>query len=601
MDNERIKVDELDFNAIKTNLKTFMKGQSKFKGYNFDGSALGTLIDLLAYNTHYNALYNNLAVNEMFLDSASKRSSVVSLAKMLGYTPRSATASTATVNLTVTGYVSSDNTLTLPKFTPFSSIVDNAAYTFYNLSEVIVPVSTDGNFRISGLSIKQGRPVSQTFIVEPGARFILPNANVDINTIKVLVTANATSINATAYVRGNDIATLNGNSEVYFLKEMEDNLYEVYFGNGVLGKAPAAGNIVMVEYMVTDGSAANGSKGFKYNGSAYGAGTVSVATTKVGYGGGEPETIDEIKFNAPKNYVMQNRAVTTGDYKNIIFKNFPNTQTVNVWGGEENDPPYYNKVFLSIKPKDALYLTPEEKTYIKNQIVKPKSLLTVTPEIVDPEYLQVVVTTTVYYNPSATTNSVETIKSRVLQTIKDYGTTTLSTFDSVLRYSKLVSKIDASDKGITNNITTISLRREVVPKFDVNAEYRVNIGNPIYYSEVPEEAIMTTGFYIEGFSEVYYIKDDGIGNLVLYYNSVSGEVVVNSKIGYYNHKTGLIVIPELTITSLEGNTFEFLIKPQSNDVASVRNQIVVLSENLIEVTVTTSRSGSSYLFTSSRT
>lgn len=600
-DNERIKVDELDFNSIKTNLKTYLKGQSKFRGYNFEGSALATLIDILAYNTHYNALYNNLTINEMFLDTASKRNSVVSLAKMLGYTPRSATASTAVVNMVVSGYQSEDNTLVLPKYTPFNAITEDGTFTFYTLGETITPISTDGKYRVNSITVKQGRPVTQTFIVEPGSRYILSNSNIDVSTIKVFVTANISTVNATNYTLGNDIASLSSNSEVYFLKEMEDNLYEVYFGNDILGKKPASGNVVTVQYLVTDGSAANGSKGFKYSGSAFGGGTVSVSTIKSGYGGGEQETIDEIKFNAPKHHVMQNRAVTETDYKNIIFKNFPNTQTVNVWGGEENDPPYYNKVFLAIKPKDALYLTPEEKSYIKNQIIKPKSLLTVTPEIVDPEYLQVVVNTTVYYNPNATPNSVDTIKGRVLQTIKDYGATNLSKFDSVLRYSKLVSKIDASDKGITNNITTITLRREVVPKFDMNAEYYINIGNPIYYSEVPEESIITTGFYISGLSEIYYIRDDGLGNLVLYYNSASGEVVVNDKIGYYNNKTGLIVIPELNISALEGNTFEFLIKPQSNDVASVRNQIVVLAESLIDVNVTSSRSGSNYIFTSSRT
>lgn len=600
-DNERIKVDELDFNTIKTNLKTFLKGQTKFKGYNFDGSALGTLIDLLAYNTHYNGIYNNLAVNEMFLDSASKRSSVVSLAKMLGYTPRSATASTAVVNMTVTNYQSPDNTLVLPRFTPFNALVEGDSFTFYTISESITPISTDGKYRVNNITLKQGRPVTQTFIVEPGARYVLSNSNIDTSTIKVLVTPNVSTVNSTAYTQATDITVLTANSEVYFIKEMEDNLYEVYFGNGVLGKKPAAGNVVTVQYLVTDGSAANGSKGFKYSGPVFGAGTVSVATVKTGYGGGEPETIEEIKFNAPKHHVMQNRAVTETDYTNIIFKNFPNTETVNVWGGEENDPPYYNKVFLSIKPKGALFLTPEEKTFIKNQIIRPKSILTVTPEIVDPEYLQVVVTTTVYYNPNATTSSVETIRSRVLQTIKDYNTVNLSKFDSVLRYSKLVSKIDASDKGITNNITTVILRREVTPKFDMNAEYRVNIGNPIYYSEVPEEAITTTGFFIAGFEEEYYIKDDGIGNLILYYNSVSGEVVVNPKIGYYDWKTGLIVIPELNISSLVGNTLEFIVKPQSNDVASVRNQIVTIAENLINVTVTTSRIGSNYVFTSSRT
>lgn len=601
-DNERIKVDELDFNAIKTNLKNFLKGQTKFKGYNFEGSALGTIIDLLAYNTHYNALYNNLALNEMFLDSASKRNSAVSIAKTLGYCPRSATASTAKVNVTVTNYNSPDNTLTIPRFTPFTSQVETDTFTFYTMNEYSVAVSTDGKFRINGITLKQGRPITQTFIVEPGARYILNNTNIDTSTIKVLVTPNVNNVNSSVYgLVTHDFSSLTSKSEVYYLKELEDNLFEVYFGNGVLGKAPSAGNVVTVQYIVTDGISANGSKSFKYSGPAFAGGTVTVATTTVAFGGAAPETLEEIKFNAPRCFVSQNRAVTEQDYKNMVYKFFPTTQSVHVWGGEENDPPQYNKVFVAVKPTTGLYLTPEEKNYLKNQIIEPKSMLTTKAEIVDPDYLQVAVNCTVYYNPSATINTAETIKSRVLQTIKSYNTTNLNKFDTVLRYSKLVAKIDASDKGITNNITTLTLRREVTPKFDMNAEYRINIGNPIYYSEVPEEAITSTGFYIAGFDEVYYIKDDGNGNLMLYYNSISGEVVINNKIGYYNHKTGVIVIPELTISALDGNSLEFIIKPQSNDVASVRNQIVNINESLININVITSRSGTNYNFTSSRT
>lgn len=605
--SRRIKVDELNFDDIKTNLKNFLKGQKQFKDYNFDGSGLSVILDVLAYNTHYNALYNNMAINEMFLDSASKRDSVVSIAKMLGYTPSSAKCATATVTITVSGITTENNQLLLPAKTIFTSAVDNVTYNFMTTQDEIAEFSsTTNNFTFSNIQIKEGKFQTQKYIVEPGVKFTISNLNCDTSTLKVYVNDSTGTGDAVRYTIADDILTVDNTSEVYFLKEIEGGLYEVYFGDGRLGKKVQNGNVITLTYMTTNGEDANNCKYFTANlGTAFGR--VAVKTITPAVGGSSPEDIDSIRFNAPRAYSNQNRAVTEEDYKNLVYRYLPEAQTINVWGGEENDPPVYGKVYLSIKPTTGDYLDVPTKDYIKNQVLRPKSVVTAIPEIVDPEYINIELSTTVYYNPKDTNLGIANLRSKVISTINAYNTNELTKFDGMFRHSKLGRLIDTTDKSFQNSITTVVLRREMVPAFDTAASYTVNLGNPIYNSGVPEDAVNTTGFYIPGNTTVHYIKDNGQGTLFLYYISGLDIIVVNNNIGSVNYAKGIIDVEELTIDSLAGNKFEFIIKPQSYDVVSVRNQIVRIDPDLMTVRVLvdpissgSARGGNAYIFTPSR-
>lgn len=603
--SKKIKVDALNFDEIRTNLRTYLQGQNQFKDYNFDGSSLSVLLDILAYNTHYNALYNNMAVNEMFIDSASKRNSVVSIAKMLGYLPASAKCSSAKVTLTVSGITTANDQLILPAKTSFVSNIDGVQYTFMNTQDIITNYSNN-RFTFSNVTIIEGKFQTQKYIVQPTAKFYISNLNCDVSTLKVYVNDSSGTGDAVAYSLSDNILNLNGSSKVYFLKEIEDGLYEVYFGDGALGKKLENGNLVTLTYYTTSGEAANYCKYFSVNlGSQFG--TTSVRTISSSIGGKSPESTDSIRFNAPRAYSMQNRAVTEEDYRSLIYRYYPNAQTVNVWGGEENSPPVYGKVYISIKPKDDDYLDVESKAFIKNSILMPKSVVTTSVEIIDPEYINVELNTTVYYNSKLTNQSADFIKTKVASIINNYNNTDLLKFDGMFRFSKLSRLIDTCDKSIQSNITTVVLRRELTPQFDISSAYTVSLGNPIYYSGVAEDSLITTGFYIPSSSDIYYIKDDGAGKLVAFYRLGATDIIIDSNVGSVNYKTGLIKITSLTISALAGNTFEFIVKPQSNDVVSVRNQIVRIPtqyttvKTLVDpISSGSSRGGSAYVFTPSR-
>ena len=334
--NKRIQVSELDFDAIKSNLKTFLQGQTEFQDYDFEGSGLSVLLDVLAYNTHYNGIYTNLAVNECFLDSASKRASVVSLAKMLGYMPRSASCATATVTATVTSPTSSPSTVTIPAMQPFTTSIDNVSYTFYNRSAVTTALAS-GAYTFTGLVLTEGTPLQYKYTMAPGVRFIIPNANADLNTLTVSVQQTSSSDVYEVYTRADTITEITELSHVYFVKEIDDGLYEISFGNDNLGIALSNGNVVTLDYMVSSLEEPNSASSFTYGGVTLAGSSLSVTATAAASGGASSESIDEIKFNAPKYYAAQNRAVTPDDYKAIILKNFPEAQTISVWGGEDNN------------------------------------------------------------------------------------------------------------------------------------------------------------------------------------------------------------------------------------------------------------------------
>ena len=582
--NKRIQVSELDFDAIKSNLKTFLQGQTEFQDYDFEGSGLSVLLDVLAYNTHYNGIYTNLAVNECFLDSASKRASVVSLAKMLGYMPRSASCATATVTTTVTSPTSSPSTVTLPAMQPFTTSIDNVSYTFYNRSAVTTAL-VSGAYTFTGLVLTEGTPLQYKYTMAPGVRFIIPNANADLNTLTVSIQQTSSSDLYEVYTRADTLTEVTELSTIYFVKEIDDGLYEISFGNDNLGLALSNGNVVTLDYMVSSLEEPNTASSFTYGGVTLAGSSLSVTATAAASGGASSESIDEIKFNAPKYYAAQNRAVTPDDYKAIILKNFPEAQTISVWGGEDNNPPIYGKTYICIKPKEASKLTNLQKEFIKNNILESRNIVSITPEIVDPEFFNIKVTSFVYYNPRATTKTAAQIETLVKQSIMRYNDEELERFDSVLRYSKLTKIIDETDPAITNNITRIMIRHPHEVQYNIASQYILDLINPISQDGGKQgEVFASTGFYIPNSNELHFLDDDANGNIRLYYTNTNFEkVIVTPDIGTINYETGSIVVRSLTIRAIDGAFFEWQVKPESYDVVSALNQIVQIDPTLLTI------------------
>ena len=605
--NKRIKVNELDFDTIKDNFKNFLRGQEQFQDYDFEGSSFNILLDVLAYNTHYNALYTNLAVNEMFLDSASKRSSVVSIAKMLGYVPNSASCAKVFVNATITAPTYNTDVVTLPAGQPFLTSIDGVSYTFYNTSDVTT-VAAGGFYTFNNVELIEGVPLVYSYYAKPGQRYVIPNANVDLDTLKVKVRDTATDDSFIVYVKAESLTSLDANTKAYFVKELDDGLFEIYFGDGVVGYAPQEGNYITFEYYVSSLDAPNGANTFSYAGTAILGSGLTVIATGPAFGGAEPETTESIKYNAPKLFAAQNRAVTTEDYKSLIFKNFKQAQSIVVWGGEDNDPPVYGKTFICIKPTDTNKLTNAQKDFIKNNIIAPKSIVSITPEFVDPEYFNVQINVTAYYNAKISDKTPAQLETIIRDAIYSYDDTYLQSFDGIFRYSQLVGIIDGADQAIVNNTTKILVRREFTPRYNTSSEYKLNMINPIYRSSIPDEAILTTGFYIPDSPNIHYIDDDGIGNLRLFYfDANQNKYIVNPTIGSVDYAKGTLVVRNLTITSMAASKFEFILTPESYDVVTAYNQIVQVDRQYLQVSVIndataagSNQAGKNYIFTSIR-
>ena len=606
--NKKINVTTLDFDDIKTNLKEFLSGQQEFQDYDFEGSAMSVLLDVLAYNTHYNALYNNMAINEMFLDSARKRNSVVSLSKMLGYSPRSAICSAATVNVIVSAPGNSATNLVLPAYTPFNTTVDGVNYTFYTTGAVST-TSSNGVFNFQNVQITEGTPLSFNFTVGAGARYIMPNPNIDLNTLSVKIQENSSSSIYTTFSKAESIINATSTSKIYWVKEIDDSLYEITFGDGNIGEALQNGNIVHLNYFVSSLDAPNNARQFSYGGGTLISGAnVSVVTVDIAANGAGVEDIDSIRFNAPRMYASQNRAVTPEDYKSIVYSLFSDAGSVTCWGGEDNNPPVYGKVYICVKPKGADKLTTTQKSQLIASILATRNVVSVQPVIVDPEYINIAITSTVYYNEQSTTKSSSEIAAIVTNTINAYDVNELDKFDGVFRYSKLSKLIDNSDPSITNNITTILLRRALIVRYNVSAQYLLNLINPIWSSGQAEESFKSTGFYIAGSDEIHYLDDDGIQYVRLFKYGTNGiKIIVNPTIGNIDYTKGIIDIKNLHITALSNADLEISIRPLSNDVVSALTQIAHIPPEHLKIVAIPDpsasgdlRGGYNYTFTSSR-
>ena len=580
----KLEISQLNFDQIKANLKQYLSNQNTFKDYDFEGSGMAVLLDLLAYNTHYLSYHANIAANEMFIDTADLRPSIVSLAKALGYTPNSVRAPFADINVVVNGATGA--TLTMNAGTQFTTTVDNVNYNFVTIgSNTISPV--DGVYTFSNLKIYEGTYVSYNYTAnttDVDQKFLINSENADTSTLTVQVQESATDTTTNTYTRATSITELDSDSKVYFLQESDDGKFEVYFGDGIVGKAIANGNIVILKYVVTNKTAANGASSFALSGNIGGNTNVTITVNSNAANGSEAETKESIKFKAPKSYSAQDRAVTVDDYKVKVEEIYSNAGSVSAWGGEDNDTPFYGRVYIAIKPITGSTLTDTTKTDIITQL-KKFSVASVTPVIVDPETTSILLTSTIKYDEKQTAKTSTEIKTLVTAAVTNYNTNTLQKFDSVLRYSKLLETIDDSDTSILSNITTLKLRKPFTPSLSTSTNYTVNFSNALYnphsgHNTSSGGILSSTGFKVANDSNVYFFDDDGEGNVRRYYLVGSVRTYTDNTAGTINYSTGAIAINALTIASIENirgaasTVVELTVTPNSNDVVPVRAQVI---------------------------
>lgn len=486
---DRLIISELDFDSIKNNLKNFLRNQSEFTDYDFDGSGLSILLDILAYNTHYQAYYLNMLANESFLDTALLRDSVVSHAKALGYTPASRKAATASINLTVMGDNADPEILTLPYGTVFlSNQIDNKSYNFVTLEDIqVAKVGT--NFYFEDVLIYEGQLNTLNFSYDESNNtksvFLLPETNIDRDSITVSVLPSPESTSQTVYTLATELESIDGNSEVFFLQEERFGRYQIYFGNGVIGKKLPDGAVVKVRYLVTNGSDANKSSTFIMTQPLGNYTDFDVTTVKAASDGLDRETIDSIKYLAPLQYASQNRIVSFKDYDLYLKKNYPNLESISVWGGEDETPPIYGKVFVSLKPAAGYYISESEKEKIITEIVKPRSVVTVKTEFRDPEYLYLNLVVDLQYNPNKTILTPEALKAQVKSAILDYKNNFLNKFDSRFAISKMQEMIDAIEpNAIVGTDSEIRIQKRIIPVLNRISNYVVNFNVPLIQGTV---------------------------------------------------------------------------------------------------------------------
>jgi hypothetical protein len=596
MASNKLEVSDFDFDSIKANLKTFLQSQTEFQDYNFEGSGFSILLDVLAYNTHYLGFNANMLANEMYLDSADIRKNIVSLAKMLNYTPSSVRSPVASIDIEVNDATGS--TLTMPKGTIFTTTVSGVGYQYLtNEDYTITP--TNGVFNFSDVDIYEGTLVTFRYTVDkedPDQKFIIQNANADTTTLKVSVQESSTNTTTNIYSLAGGFNSVTDTSKVYFLQEVDDGKFEVYFGDGVLGAAVSTGNIVILEYIVTNRDESNGASTFTLATTIGGFSDITITTNSVSQGGNAAESKESIRFNAPLGYATQNRAVTTSDYETIVKSIYPNALSVSAWGGEDDETPVYGTVKIAIKAASGSTLTTSTKASIVSSL-RPFNVASVRPVIVDPETTSVLITSNVKYDSRLTTKSAATLKSDVLSTITDYNTNTLQKFDGIFRYSKLLGLIDNADTSIVSNITTIKIKKTFTPTLSSSTKYNIYFRNALYnpvsgYNASQGGILESSGFKVSGdTTNVYFLDDDGAGNVRRYRLVGSVRTYAINTQGTINYTTGQITLNSLNITSVENirgeasTVIELIVKPNSNDVVPVRDQIVEIDVENSNVTV----------------
>ena len=592
MASNKIAITDLEFDTIKSNLKSYLSAQTTFQDYDFEGSGMDVLMDILAYNTHYMGYYANMIGNEMFMDSSSLRESVVSHAKHLNVIPTSVTSPTAYLNMTFTP-TGSPVSLTIAKNTKFTTSISAISYTFTTTSATtILPAA--GVYSVTNLAIKEGKILNKSYTVDLAntlQRFIIPNANVDTSTISVTVQNSSSDSTVVAWADGNslDVTTITSSQKVYFLQEVEEGKYELIFGDGAVGKQLSDGNIIFIEYLVTGGVAANQASSFTAVGSVAGLTsanyTLTIATAASG--GAVSESINSLKNNAPKLYQAQKRATTKDDYKAILLAERNDIDSITIYGGEDASPPVYGKVYIAIKPAGNTSYSNTAKDDIKTSILKKTNVVTVIPEIVDPIFYYLLITTTINYDPVTLLTSENTLKSEIDTSITNYFTTDLQKFDQKFRYSVLTKKIDNTDSAIRNSKTSLKYQMWITPvTLATVSTYTMEFNNP-----VTKGSISSTSFTASD-GNTYSLIDDSAG--VIKNTKITSGVVDSPAVyftlpdgsttqGTIDYTTGKVVLSNFNpYTITDGTTsIRMNVTPETNnqDITPLREQILTTDAN----------------------
>ena len=595
------KFTNLDFDQIKTSIKDYLRANSTFTDFDFEGSNFSVLIDTLAYNTYITAFNSNMIVNESFLDSATLRENVVSLARNVGYVPRSRSAAKAVVSFNIASSSTSAQII-LKAGLVCVGAVDNTSYTF-SVPEDITRNNVNGSASFDNIEVYQGIYLTKEFVVDNSTnqRFILNNPNIDTSTIVV-------KVGTREYKQVDNIFTVDSNSEIYLLQEIADEKYELLFGDGIIGKKIETGTTIKISYITTDGADGNGPSLFSYSGTTTDSsdilvtpsGTVSVSTVNRASGGSSIESIDSIKYFAPRVYSSQYRAVTARDYEAIIQKIYPNTESVSVVGGEELDPPQFGKVLLSIKPKNGISISDFTKTEILNDL-KQYSVSGINQEIIDLKLLYVEVDSDVFYNSSRVSN-VQDLNARVVSALDKYSQSVdLNKFGGRFKYSKALQVIDNVDTSITSNITRVKMRRNINCVLNTFAQYEICFGNQ-FHKTIGSYNIKSTGFRIAGEADtVYFVdvssEDSDIGILSVVKPTLDPNTyeIVKKSIGTVDYIKGEILVNTINIisTSIDGGIIEIQAYPESNDVIGLKDLYLVfdVSKSTINMVKDTIASG----------
>ena len=590
----KLKVSELDYASIKSNLVAFLKSQSEFANFDFAGSGLDVIMDLLSYNTYYNSFYLNMLANEMFLDTAELRNSVVQRAKQIGYTPRSVRGTRAIVQLTI---MPNDNatTMIVEKNKRFSSTINEQKYIFTTADSYAGVIASDGRFRIGDVQLNQGVRLTHKYTMDYSNKeqtFMLPNTNTDISTLSVTVKTSAASTETHAYQQVSDTVKVTPTSNVYFLYEAFENQFEVQFGDNKVGYKPADGSQIILSSNISDGVVTNAASVFKAMDPIGGYSNVAILTTTRGYGGADRESVAEIKYNAPKLYETQNRCVTLNDYKRIVEKAWVNAESVTCWGGEQNDPPRYGKAYIAVRPKSGLFLTTKDKESIKKDILLSKNMVSVTPEIVPPDYLYIKITSNVRYNPNKTVQSPQEIGERIVQTAIGYNTQELGKFDLRFRYSRLTTLIDNSDPAILNNQTTVLLFKRLVVELGQAFNYAQNFSNQLKYPYKGYKGTLTSSkfSYINENTNVLEKNtqlSDADGIIQVIKEEAGAVAIVNSNVGTVNYETGKMTLvgfqPYEVEQVVNTNTIEIYVETNVQDVTPIREQVILINKKDVVV------------------
>ena len=585
-----LKLTGLDFEELRSNFKNFLGTQSEFTDYDSTGSAFSVLLDVLAYNTHINSFYLNMIANEMFIDTAINRNSLMSLSKMLGYLPRSRKSAYANTTLSITPTDSPSN-ITVAKNTKFKSEIDGITYTFVTDKSYSAVANGNSVVTIPNVKLVQGEPLVFRYTANTenhSIKYKIPNTGVDTDSITVTLQESSENTNQSAYTLATDLLNINSTSNVFFIEPDADDTFQVKLGDGVLGRKERTGNIVIIGYNITNGLLGNGARSFSPVSTVAGYAGATVTTISSSVGGANEESVDNIRFNAPRHFEVQNRAVTSNDYKRIITREYPQAESVVVYGGENADPPQFGKVFIGIKPKAGLAITTSVKDLI-TEILKKYNVGSITPEFVDVDYIYPILTLTVNYDSRFTTKTESTLKKDVITSITSFSTNELQEFSKDLRASKLSRTIDDTNTSIVGNEFSFKLKKSFVPTLNEKLNYTIKFSNPIYHPHTGfSGAVTSTEFSILDGENILrsgckFEDNDGIMRI---FRIVDGNKnIVYENQGTVDYDKGEISLSLFNPSSFTGSTLDFICIPVNQDVTPLREQIVLLSESNINITM----------------